>query len=123
MPKSRPLDAAVVTAPSDDAVREAQGLIRGGGKILLFAHTRRGVSTDLDLSRICIDEKDLVGSYSSDLTIQAEVAKTLFTRRLDVNRLITHRFPLEETAAAVSLAAQPTEASLKVFVNVALGMG
>jgi len=41
----------------------------------------------------------------------------VFSRRLDVRKLITHRFPLEETAAAVALAARPTEESLKILVE------
>jgi hypothetical protein len=31
--------------------------------------------------------------------------------------LITHRFPLEQTAAAVQLAARPTPDSLKILVT------
>jgi threonine dehydrogenase-like Zn-dependent dehydrogenase len=36
---------------------------------------------------------------------------------LDVRKLITHRFPLAETAAAVALAARPSEDSLKILVE------
>jgi L-iditol 2-dehydrogenase len=35
------LDAAVVAVPSDAAVHQALQLVRGGGQVLLFAHTRR----------------------------------------------------------------------------------
>ncbi len=113
----RGLDAAIVAAPSDDLVRQAQELIRGAGKVLLFAHTRRGTAAELDLSKICVDEKDLVGSYSSDITLQTEVARLVFSRKLDVRRLITHRFALAETAQAVQLAAHPRPDSLKVMVS------
>jgi len=44
------------------------------------------------------------------------VARLVFSRRLDVRPLITHRFPLEQTAAAVALAANPTANSLKIIV-------
>src|SRR5438045_3094749 len=60
------VDAGVVTVPADDAVREAQALVRGAGQVLLFAHTRRGTGTARDLSTICVEEKDLIGSYSAD---------------------------------------------------------
>ncbi len=39
-----PLDAAVIAVPSDAAVRQAFQLVRGGGQILLFAHTKRASS-------------------------------------------------------------------------------
>ena len=62
----------------------------------------------MDLSSICVDEKDIVGSFSADYTLQKEVAKLVFSRKLDVRQIITHQFPLEQTAAAVELAAHPT---------------
>jgi L-iditol 2-dehydrogenase len=149
------LDAAVIAVPSDEVVRQAQTWLRGGGQILLFAHTKRnslahrmgeggrrsgegsensnlnpqphgapkrseGGSTPnfpLDLASVCLDEKDLLGSYSSDFTLQDEVARLVFSRQLDVRCLITHRFPLAETAAAVQLAGRPTKDSLKIIVG------
>ena len=115
--RGRGADAAVVAVPSDDAVLRAQELVRGGGQLLLFAHTLRGKGTDLDLSRICVDEKDLIGSYSSDVTLQAEVARLVFGRRVDVRRLISHRFPLERADEAVERAARPERGSLKIVVQ------
>ena len=113
----RGLDAAVVAVPSDEVVRDALGLVRGGGQVLIFAHTRRGAETAVDLAGICVDEKDLIGSYSSDFLLQAEVASLVFSRRLDVRRLVTHEFPLDQTAAAIALAAKPSTDSLKVMVS------
>ena len=112
----RGLDAAVVAVPLDGVVAQAQTLLRGGGQLLLFAHTKRGVLAETDFSAVCVDEKDLLGSYSADVTLQDEVARLVFSRRLDVRSLITHRFPLAKTAAAVALASRPTPDSLKVVV-------
>ena len=124
-----PFDAAVIAVPVDDAVRQALKLVRGAGQIMLFAHTKRagaGTATDhgasglfgLDLASICVDEKDLIGSYAADFTIQDEVGKLIFSREMDMRKLITHRFPLEKAAEAVALAAHPTEDSLKVVVTI-----
>ena len=148
------LDAAVIAVPSDAAVQQALQLIRCGGQLMLFAHTKRLAQSavqspqskvqnrsrshfslqhplaiyrssapardlsefSLDLSSICLDEKDLLGSYSSDFTLQREVARLVFSRQLDVRDLISHFFPLEQTAAAVRLATKPTEDSLKILV-------
>jgi L-iditol 2-dehydrogenase len=139
-PRPSTLDAAVIAVPSDDAVMQAFQLVRGGGQILLFAHTKRASLVErretrdeggklpapgprpstLDFASICVDEKDLIGSYSSDFTLQAEVARLVFSRRLDVRPLITHYFPLGETAGAVALASRPTPDSLKILVRSAL---
>jgi L-iditol 2-dehydrogenase len=110
-------DAAVIAVPSDAVVREAQDVVRGGGQVLLFSHTRRGAESAMDLAKICVDEKDLIGSYSADFLLQKEVARLVFSRKLDVRKLITNQFPLERTAEAVALAAKPTAESLKVVVT------
>lgn len=115
--RGRGLDAAVITAPSDTAVLQSQAALRGGGTTLLFAHTVRGRPTPIDLGVVCVDEKTLTGSYSSDFTLQREVARLVFSRKLDVRPLITHRFPLEQTADAIALAANPTPDSLKIMVE------
>jgi L-iditol 2-dehydrogenase len=114
--RKRGLDAALLAVPSDAVLRQAQMLVRGGGQVLLFSHTRRGDVAALDLATICVDEKDLIGSYSADFRLQNEVARLVFSRKLDVRRLITHQFPLEQTAEAVELAAHPTAESLKIVV-------
>jgi L-iditol 2-dehydrogenase len=114
--RGKGLDAAVIAVPSDDAVLQAQKLLRGGGQVLLFAHTRRGGQIGLDLSSVCVDEKDLIGSYSSDFILQKEVARLVLSRAVDVRKLVTHQFPLERTAAAADLAAHPTPKSLKIMV-------
>ncbi len=128
------LDAAVLAVPAEAALHEALRLVRGGGQLMLFAHTKRAgpmknsklrihnsaahaAFFPLDLATVCVDEKDLIGSYSSDFTLQAEVARLVFSRRLDVRPLLTHRFPLEQAAAAVALAATPAPDSLKVLVS------
>ena len=126
------IDAAIIAVPSDNAVQQALQLVRGGGQVLLFAHTKRAKSKvqslkpkvknpspfSLDLASICLDEKDLIGSYSSDFTLQAEVARLVFSRQLDVRGLITHYFPLEQTPAAIALASRPTPDSLKILIHV-----
>ena len=131
------LDCAIIAVPSDAAVTQALQLVRGGGQVLLFAHTKRAEvrsqnsevrsknppfalqpsAFSLDLASICLDEKDLIGSYSSDFTLQDEVARLVFSRRLDVRSLITHRFPLDQTSDAIALAARPTPDSLKILVS------
>ncbi len=115
--RKRGLDAAVIAVPSDAAVRQAQANLRGGGEILLFGHTKRGAVTELDLSLVCVDEKQLLGSYSADFLLQKPVAKMVFSRRLDVRPLMTHTFSLEQASDAISLAAHPRPESLKIVIG------
>lgn len=115
--KGRGVDAAVIAVPIDSVVHEAMSLLRGGGQVLLFSHTKRGERSELDFADTCVDEKDLVGSYSSDFTLQADVARLVFSRKMDVRRLITHSYGLKETARAIDHAQRPTPDSLKILVS------
>jgi L-iditol 2-dehydrogenase len=109
-------DAAIVAVPANAAVEQAFQLVRGSGQVLLFAHTKANDPHPIDLSNICLHEKDLIGSYSADFLLQKEVAKLVFSRQINMEKLVTHRFPLEQTAEAVRLAAKPAPDSLKVIV-------
>lgn len=114
---SRGLDAAIVAVPVDAAVQQATDLRRGAGQLLLIAHTKRDAKSAVDLSTICVDEKDLIGSHSADITLQPKVAKVVFSRKFDVRSLISHRLSLKQTQSAVDLAANPSSRSLKVMVT------
>ena len=87
------LDAAIIAVPSDAVMREAQALVRGAGQVLLFSHTRRGNPAALDLATVCVDEKDLIGSYSADFLLQKEAARLVFSRQMDVRSLVTTPVP------------------------------
>ncbi len=113
----RGADLAIVAVPRTDVVSQAFALIRPAGKILLFAQTRLDDWMSVDAGAICMQEKALIGAYSSDITLQDECADLIFSRRVDVRPLISHRLPLEQIGEAISLAANPTETSLKIVVE------
>lgn len=113
----RGLDAAFIAAPSEDAVRLGMELVRPGGVVLLFAHTRLGDAVEVDGGAVCMLEKSVIGSYSSDITLQQRSAELIFDGTLRVRDLITHRFPLAEVSEAIALAGNPSHGALKVMVD------
>lgn len=115
--EGRGVDLAVVAVANNGVVAEAFEAVRPGGKVLLFAQTRLGDPLEVDAGAICMLEKELIGSYSSDITLQAEAAQLVFRRAINVRDLITHCFSLEEIDTALRLAMAPRENSLKVMVR------
>jgi L-iditol 2-dehydrogenase len=113
----RGADGAVLAVPSEAALKQALAVLRPGGAVLLFAHTRRGEEVRVDAGAVCVDEKTVLGSYSSSVDVADEVAKLVFSKRVNVAPLITHRFPLERVTEAFALASSPTPTSLKVLVT------
>jgi L-iditol 2-dehydrogenase len=117
MTEGRGADLAIVAAASPRAIEEAQGIVRRGGRVLLFAQTVPGEIVPVDASRICMEEKKLIGSYSASIELQEKAARMIFNRDINVARLISHRFALELLMEGIHLASHPSEHSLKVVIQ------
>lgn len=113
----RGADLAVVATADSRVVRSAQALVRRGGRVLLFANTVRGEVIPVDASCICVEEKQLIGSYSSSVELQDHVADLIFGKRVRVAPLISHCLPLDRFEEAIHIASHPSEDSLKVIVQ------
>ncbi len=112
----RGADAAIVAVPASSVIPDAFCSIRPGGKVLLFAQTRLQDFIDVDAGEVCMLEKSLIGSYSSDITLQEEAADLIFSRKVDVRTLISHQLPLEQINEAIDLASHPRGSSMKIMV-------
>ena len=112
----RGADAVLVAVPSPAIVPEALALARPGGRVLLFAHNDPVMEIGFPAAAVGVEEKEILGSYSASIEDQDESAALVFERRLPVRELISDRFPLEDIASALKLAAQPAGDTLKVLV-------
>jgi L-iditol 2-dehydrogenase len=114
--EGRGVDAVIVAAAGNGLIRPALEAARPGGRVLLFAQTVRSEAT-IDPASICVDEKTLLGSYSASVDLQEESVQMVFGREIDLQRLITHRFPLEQAVEALAFAAHPQPGSMKVVIQ------
>jgi L-iditol 2-dehydrogenase len=114
--EGRGADAVILAVGSNALIRPAMDAARPGGRVLLFAQTQRG-EVVVDPAAICMDEKTLVGSYSASVDLQEDSVRFVMDREMDLERLISHRFPLLESARALELAAHPQPASMKIVIQ------
>ncbi len=114
--EGRGADAVVLAVGSNTLIGPAMEAARPGGRVLLFAQTQRGQVT-IDPAAICVDEKALVGSYSASVDLQEEAIRFVMNREMDLEQLISHRFPLHDAAQALELAAHPQPASMKIVIQ------
>ena len=112
----RGADAVILAVGSNALIRPAMDAARPGGRVLLFAQTQRG-EVVVDPAAICVDEKVLVGSYSASVDLQEESVRFVMNREMDLEQLISHRFPLQDAARALELAAHPQPGSMKVVIQ------
>ncbi len=113
----RGADAVLVAVPSAALVAEALALARPGGRVLLFAQNDPQMKIEFPAAAVGVEEKEILGSYSAAVDLQTECAELVFSRRLPVRELVSHRFPLEQIEQALALAARPAGDSLKVVIT------
>ena len=114
--QGRGADAVILAVGGNSLIRTAMDAARPGGRILLFAQTQHGEAV-IDPAAICVDEKTLVGSYSASVDLQDESVRFVMNREMDLERLISHRFPLSQSTEALDLAAHPQPSSMKVVIQ------
>jgi L-iditol 2-dehydrogenase len=117
MTDGRGADLAIVAAANPRAIEDAQKITRRGGRVLLFAQTVPGEMIPVDASCICVEEKKLIGSYSASIELQEKAAHLIFSGKVNVARLVSHRFALEMLQEGIYLASHPSEQSLKVVIQ------
>src|SRR5579871_427803 len=123
--EGRGADAVILAVGGTALVRTAMDAARPGGKVMLFAQTQRGEVT-IDPAAVCVDEKTLLGSYSSSFGILDEVTETVFggyQNGFDLTQLISHRYPMEEAVEAIEVASHPKPDSMKIMIEPIPGMG
>lgn len=118
--EGRGADVALVAVGADALIATAMQAIRPGGRVMLFASTQHGTAA-FDPAAVCMDEKTLMGSYSASVAIQQEGIDLVFegyrSGKLDLTKLISHRFTLDDAAAAIDLAAHPKADSMKIVLK------
>lgn len=118
--EGRGADVALVAVGADALIATAMSAIRPGGRVMLFASTQHGTAA-FDPAAVCMDEKTLMGSYSASVAIQQEGIDLVFegyrSGKLDLTKLISHRFDLKDAAEAIDLASHPKADSMKIVLK------
>ena len=121
----RGADAVVLAVGGNALIKTAMDAVRPGGRVMLFAQTQHGDAT-FDPGAVCMDEKTLMGSYSSSFKILDEVTDLAFggyRNGFDLTKLISHRFSLEQAVEAIQIASHPKADSMKIMLEPVLGGG
>jgi len=116
MTHGRGADAVILAVGGNSLIRTAMDATRPGGRVLLFAQTQHGEAV-VDPAAICADEKALVGSYSASVDLQEESVRFVMNREMNLEGLISHRFPLSQSTQALDLAAHPQPSSMKIMIQ------
>ena len=116
----RGADIALLAVGVDALISTAMQTVRPGGRVCLFAQTQHGTAT-FDPAAVCMEEKTLMGSYSSSIAVQDAAIQLVFDGyrdgSLDLTKLISHRFALKDAVDAIELASHPQPDSMKIVLQ------
>jgi len=121
----RGADAVILAVGGNALIKPAMDAVRSGGRVMLFAQTQHGDAA-IDPGAVCMDEKTLMGSYSSSFELLDEVTDLAFggyRNGFDLTQLISHRFSLEQSVEAIEIASHPKADSMKIMIEPVLGGG
>lgn len=110
------VDVTLLAVPSEKAFFQALDCTRKGGKILFFAEFPDEVEIPINPNILYRREIDLIGSYSSSFKLQGLAADIVFNRRIDVQALISNKYPLSDLGKAVEQAIKPTPETYKILL-------
>jgi L-iditol 2-dehydrogenase len=113
--EGRGCDVVVLTAGQGDTLTTALEWVRDGGTISLFGNLAPQMPAQLDPNILYYREITLHGSYSPSPLELIHALQLIASHAVDVDRLTTHRLPLEDLPQAVELAR--TRRTVKAIIN------
>lgn len=112
--QGRGADVVLDCAGTPDSLTTAIASLRRGGRCVVVGIPVQTAS--LDLQRLVLDEMDLVGVRGSAGEMRA-VIPLVREGRIRVTPLITHHFPLDEFAEAVTVFNERRDGAVKVVIH------
>jgi len=108
-------ELAIVATGSSAAFLDAMKTVSPGGRVLLFGAPPRSSTVSLDLSRYFLRGITVQASYSTSEKETTLAVRMLESGAIDLTKLITHRFRLEEAPEAFRVAGE--QKCIKAVVN------
>lgn len=109
-------DVVIVAVGHPGPQAQALEMVKKGGLVNFFAECPPGSELKLDPNLMYHSEVTLLGSYSSTPPDLRMALLLIHSGRVNVERLITHRLPLDELQKAFDLAVEAQQ-SLKIVIN------
>jgi 2-desacetyl-2-hydroxyethyl bacteriochlorophyllide A dehydrogenase len=97
------LDVVIETAGAVEAVELATRLVRPGGRVVLLGIAGEGKALELPSDRIMFGDMDVIGSCSYSTAAWSHVVRILERGLVDLDPIVTHRFPAHRFAEAFDL--------------------
>lgn len=108
-------ELVIVGPNSAEVMMQGLGCARSGGQVLFFTPAKPGEKLILDPNYLYFNDINIITSYSCGPDDTSEACKLIGKGVVSAGKLVTHRFPIEETGEAFRLTAK-AENSLKSLI-------
>ncbi len=112
----RGVDVAIVATSNPQAFRDAVGLARSGGTILMFGVPPGDGAACPDMGAIYSKELTIVTSYAASDLDTRRAMELIHSGEVDAKKLITHRYPLSDSQKAFDHARSGRD-SMKIIIT------
>ncbi|MFZ5907103.1 MAG: alcohol dehydrogenase catalytic domain-containing protein [Nitrospirota bacterium] len=109
-------DLVVVGPNSADAMQQGISAVGAGGRVLFFTPARPGEHLMIEPNELYFRDVTLVTSYSCGPPDTADALELIEQGVVRAEKLVTHRFPIEQTAEAFRLTAEAKDSLKSIIV-------
>lgn len=110
----RGVDIAIIASGSPSAIVSGLMSVRKGGYVLLFGVPYKGTILNYDISELLNNEISIITSNAAVEEDTKEALKVISEKKIDVTKLITHKFRIDEFNEAVRVAKEGN--AIKVII-------
>lgn len=111
------VDVAIIATSNLDALSYAIQFVRKGGSIMLFGVPSKGAKVELDMSTIYSKEITILTSYAASDIDTKEALELISTSKVDVKKLITHKYSIFDSQKAFEHAHTGSDAMKIIITN------
>ncbi len=113
---NRGADIVIVATGNLSAISQAIEFVRKGGTVVLFGVPSKDAKLQLDVSKVYSKEITIVPSYAASENDTLAAFRLIQDNKVEVKKLITHRFDLAESRKALEYAHQGND-SMKIIIT------
>ncbi|MCA9812129.1 MAG: zinc-dependent dehydrogenase [Nitrosarchaeum sp.] len=110
------VDLAIVATSSLKALDDAFDMVRKGGTVMMFGVPSKDAKIELDMNKVYSKEITLVTSYAASDVDTKNALEMINSRQIDVKRLVTHTYPIQDSQKAFDHA-RTGENAMKIIIT------